>query len=65
MKADEKLKQSNIMKAATIICRFEFMLGHDIFRTPSEIMDKCGNSAELDYWYRIVCKNEFDEVIRI
>lgn len=65
MKADEKLKQSNIMKAATIIYRFGFMLGHDIFRTPSEIMDKCGSSAELDYWYRIVCKNEFDEVIKI
>ena len=65
MKTDEKLKQSNITKAATIHARFELMLLHDISITPSDIMDKCESAAELDYWYRVVCKNEFDEVVRI
>ena len=65
MKADEKLNPTNIEKAATIHARFELMLLHDISVTPSDIMDRCKSAAELDYWYKIVCKNEFDEVVRI
>lgn len=65
MKADEKLNSTNIKKAATIHARFKLMLLHDISITPSDIMDRCKNTAELDYWYKIVCRNEFDEVVRI
>jgi hypothetical protein len=65
VKADEKLNPVNIKKAATIHARLELMLLHDISVTPSDIMDRCKSAAELDYWDRIVCKNEFDEVVRV
>lgn len=65
MKADEKLNPMNIEKAATIHARFELILCHDIGVTPSDIMDRCKSAAELDYWFKIVCKNDFSEVVRI
>lgn len=65
MKADEKLNSTNIENTATIHARLELILLHDISVTPSDIMDRCKSTAELDYWYKIMCKNEFGEVVRI
>lgn len=56
---------SDYDKASTIIARFELMLGHPIFKTPDEILKKCRNSAELDYWYQVVCKDNYCEKVVI
>lgn len=65
MSADEKLKTANIAKAATIHARFELMLEHDICISAADILNKCRNTAELNYWYRIVCLDDYDERVVI
>lgn len=61
----EECQMENIQKAEAIIERFEFMLMHPVFRTAEEIIARCSNPAELDYWYRIVCLDDYCEEVII